>query len=585
MIRFMRQEAFSQSDLVVYFYCDSRRQGSCDAVDALGSLVAQCCIQSEDVPEDLQKAFDEAHATPQSTKPTLKVLQEAITSFGERYDLALVVDALDECEDTNRLCDVLTTIRDQSRSRVFVTSRELPEIQRRLNPFSRLRLDDLGEQMDHDIVLYIQDRLTSERLQRLNPNLKDEIFDSLRGQSAGMFRWTQCQLDTISSMPTGKQIRQALVSLPAGLHETYARILLRIPAGCVEFVRRTLLWLSFSISALTLDEVHEAIAIDLTSEYMDEEDRLNEPQDVLTLCGSLVTISSQGLLSLAHQSVKDYLMSDEIHRNPGTHVFALSKHTGNLELTRFCLAYLRFKEFAKGPCQSAEDYEDRLAKYPLADHAARSWPYYARVCPEIELIEPGLMDFFSPLSRSTFMSWVQILNGDDGRWDSYPPFATSLYYASSFGLAGVVKLLIADGARLDAPGSRFGGTAVHGAVLRGHLDVVKLLLNAGADLNRADSNGLAPFQTALMRGDPEMIDGLLDWGAGEHELSGRAPTHSAVQWNLETETAPASDSNQNATDDDGKSDLDSSTLSELRSGLYSSIVVGVESAGTPLARP
>lgn len=373
--------------------------------------------------------------------------------------------------------------------------------------------------MGHDIELYIQNRLASERLQRLNPNLRDDIFDSLRGQSAGMFRWTQCQLDTISSMPTGKHIRQALVSLPAGLHETYARILLRIPAGCVEFVRRTLLWLSFSISAMTLEEVHEAIAIDLTSECMDEEDRLNEPQDVLTLCGSLVTISTQGLLSLAHQSVKDYLMSDEIRGSPGTSVFALSKDTGNLELTRFCLAYLRFKEFAKGPCPSAEDYEDRLANYPLADHAARSWPYYARACPEIEAIEPGMIDFFSPLSRSTFMSWVQILNSDDGQWDSYPPFATSLYYASSFGLAGVVKVLIADGAQLDAPGSRFGGTAIHGAILRGHLDVVKLLLNAGADPNKADFNGLAPFHTALMRGDPEMIDELLGRGAEEGQPS------------------------------------------------------------------
>lgn len=519
MISLVQQKACTQSDLVAYFYCDSRRQGSCDAVDALGSLVAQCCIQSKEVPEDLQKAFDEAHATPQSTKPTPKVLQEAITFFGKRYDVILVVDALDECEDTNRLCDILTVIRDQSRSRVFVTSRELPEIQRRLDSFSRLRLDDLGEQMGHDIELYIQNRLASERLQRLNPNLRDDILDSLRGQSAGMFRWTHCQLDTISSMPTGKQIRQALVSLPAGLHETYARILLRIPAGCVEFVRRTLLWLSFSISAMTLEEVHEAIAIDLTSECMDEEDRLNEPQDVLTLCGSLVTISAQGLLSLAHQSVKDYLVSDEIRKSPGTNVFALSRDTGNLELTRFCLAYLRFKEFAKGPCQSAEDYEDRLANYPLADHAARSWPYYARACPEIEAIEPGMMNFFSPPSRSTFMSWVQILNGDDGQWNSYPPFATSLYYASSFGLAGVVKLLIADGAQLDAPGSRFGGTAIHGAILRGHLDVVKLLLNAGADPNKADFNGLAPFHTALMRGDPEMIDELLGRGAEEGQPS------------------------------------------------------------------
>lgn len=95
---------------------------------------------------------------------------------------------------------VLTAIRHQSRSRVFVTISELPEIQRRSDFCSRLRLDDPGEQMDHGIDSYFQDRLTCKRLQRLSAHLRDDAFDSLRGQSAGMSKGVRCQLDTISSM-------------------------------------------------------------------------------------------------------------------------------------------------------------------------------------------------------------------------------------------------------------------------------------------------------------------------------------------------------------------------------------------------
>ncbi len=68
------------------------------------------------------------------------------------------------------------------------------------------------------------------------------------------------------------------------------------------------------------------------------------------------------------------------------------------------------------------------------------------------------------------MSWVQDLNADYSfKYNLYPQHATSLYYAASFCLDHIVNALIENGAVLDAPGSRFGGTALHGAVLRCHV--------------------------------------------------------------------------------------------------------------------
>jgi len=114
------------------------------------------------------------------------------------------------------------------------------------------------------------------------------------------------------------------------------------------------------------------------------------------------------------------------------------------------------------------------------------------------------------------MSWIQVLNSS---WifkaNKYPRHATTLCYASSFGLDCVVEDLLRKGADVDSPGSRFGGTALHGATLREHTTIMKLLLEAGADPSEADFNQVAPLHTAARIGNAEVISLLLEYGAAK----------------------------------------------------------------------
>jgi ankyrin repeat protein len=88
-----------------------------------------------------------------------------------------------------------------------------------------------------------------------------------------------------------------------------------------------------------------------------------------------------------------------------------------------------------------------------------------------------------------------------------------LYYAACFGLLDMVKYLIDHGADLDAPGSRYGGTALHGAVLRHHIPVVEALLEAGALARQADFHLITPLHTAAAHGQVEIVKLLLQYGA------------------------------------------------------------------------
>jgi hypothetical protein len=128
-------------------------------------------------------------------------------------------------------------------------------------------------------------------------------------------------------------IRKALRDLPKTLDDTYARLFLEIDDGYREEARVALLWLAFSDRPLLLTELAEAIVINPRSDRpFDPEDRFPDPESVLEIFSSLVSILpndpqgaviGRGRVTLAHFSVKEYLVSDRIREGPAQH-FAIS---------------------------------------------------------------------------------------------------------------------------------------------------------------------------------------------------------------------------------------------------------------------
>jgi hypothetical protein len=339
----------------------------------------------------------------------------------------------------------------------------------------------------------------------------------------------QCQLDQIAKLKTMRDIREALNNLPEGLHETYENILGKVAPGCIDIVRQTLQWLVCDVSTMTLAELHECLAIEEGMDHIDEEAQLSSPMDIYDLCGSLIAITAEGEVILAHLSVKDYLLSDAIKHGKAS-AFALSLPEVNAENSFKCLTYLSFKEFQTGPAPTADDFESRLLAHPFLEHASRWWATYAKNTgySSVEL-QNRVMSFFASSSRPQFMSWLQVicsqvvLRAQDlkrtaikkqkRRFYYYPKHATSLYYAASFGIEHVVKGLLEEGAEIDGTGGRLGATAFHAAALRGHVKVMNILFQKGADPNKVDFINQTALQSAALVNNPEVIKYLLEHGA------------------------------------------------------------------------
>jgi ankyrin repeat protein len=107
---------------------------------------------------------------------------------------------------------------------------------------------------------------------------------------------------------------------------------------------------------------------------------------------------------------------------------------------------------------------------------------------------------------------------------------TPLIEAAANGHMEVVKLLIENGADVNLKGEAWYGP-LHAAAAKGHLEVVKILLENGADVNIFHHN--KPLHNAAMNGHIEVARILLAHGAdinakGTDEA---APLHTAVSNN------------------------------------------------------
>lgn len=127
---------------------------------------------------------------------------------------------------------------------------------------------------------------------------------------------------------------------------------------------------------------------------------------------------------------------------------------------------------------------------------------------------------------------VEVNDVDLSKYDNNKHFNPIIYAASYSGNKELVQYLIDKGADPNAKTSG-NETALHRAARGGHLDVVKLLVAYGADLNIIynANGGLSPLSRAAESGNLEVVKYLVEKGADvnyTNESSGSSPLRSAA---------------------------------------------------------
>ncbi|KAH9035775.1 hypothetical protein EDB85DRAFT_2212481 [Lactarius pseudohatsudake] len=547
---------------MAYFYFDFRDLDKQHIRNLLPSLLIQLSAQSDrrrDILSQLYLAHDNGEKKPRVGVMT-QCLRDMLTIPDQR-PIYIILDALDECPNSSGIPSpreqVVGLVKDLANLRpphlhICVTSRPEFDIRATLEPLAlqSVSLHDQSGQKK-DIVDYIHFVVYSDSetmMKKWREGDKKMVVEALSEKADGMFRWVFCQLETLRQcLP--QSVRRTLNELPESLDGTYERVMMGIKKANQVHAYRMLQCLTVAARPLSVAELAELLAFNFDVEK-DGIPELNSDwrwedheQAVLSTCSSLIAVvPGQGspVVQFSHFSVKEFLMSDRLAMSTGDiSQYHISLEDAHTVLARACLGVLlRDPDVTNGA--------DRAA--PLVQYAAEHWVTHARVENVASRVRNGMGQLFD-LDQPYFEAWVKLHDFDDDDDDYSPdpdivdlkPGARPLYYAALCGLLRKysrwlswdrVTLCVICG---SSPGcvdvrDRVNDTALQWASQRGHCDVVKCLLNHGADVNLRDDFQNTPLALAARCWHMDVVRVLLEHGADVHsrDKQGQTPLHDVV---------------------------------------------------------
>jgi cytohesin len=141
----------------------------------------------------------------------------------------------------------------------------------------------------------------------------------------------------------------------------------------------------------------------------------------------------------------------------------------------------------------------------------------------------------------------------------------------------LVSDLIALGANVNVQDEKYGETPLHRAASRGRVEILQMLIGAGAKLNVQDKGGWTPFHWAASNGRVEVLRVLIDAGADLdlQDKEGRTALHWAARdWTVEPKL--------NVQDEDDYTPLHNVEVTRMLIGAGVKLNVQDEDGETPL---
>ena len=298
-----------------------------------------------------------------------------------------------------------------------------------------------------------------------------------------------------------------LESLPREITDVYKGILERSSA---HLVSPTFSWIFHANERLRMEALQEALNVDPDGNDLDP--TVAPPPRILAACPSLVEESS-GYVGFTHRTVYQFLKDTKPKE------LLSASH-----LAKALLIYLSYEIF-KTSCQNEAELEERMKHNTLCGYAARWWPEYVRgEGEENNEVQALIASIFEcpEHTRSVLQMAYSTVNVPPGNC-LLAHFATfhgleftcaQLFLPERFGHVEAILNHEFSAEMLGNVSSRdgYGETPLHIAARQGHVQIVKILLEANADINAKSrySGDMTPIHLAISNGHTEVVEMLLN---------------------------------------------------------------------------
>lgn len=584
---------------LIYFFCDHQDPRRNSAKSVLRGLLYHIINQGASIPEKVaMRLSDPTHAQKLvSDFAALWSLFESVVDHKPLGPIHCMIDAIDECdEEITELIPKLYGLftpnesTDEPSFKLIITSRQSPN-DVGINPFPHPHLvlkPSTGDSIGDDVDMFITTRVNELASQKEFPSkLTNDVVKAMKTQAEGTFLWAALVIEDLKKKKT-IEIREALGSLPKGLPQLYTGMLLQIDESRRQKVAFILRWVVGSVKILSFNELEGILRYKFP--YDPCLDAYRTTREYIEICGFFI-YEEKGQIRLVHQTVADFLLRGDAKSSSELLPFSFTESEMHTEIADFCLSYLQAGGFKDGafhinlskhvwetpvtysdPSPEISDDLSRIRDFPLLPYAAMIWPQHARKAGQgaiklLELPAPpithsqisrvwletywvrqfepaptcfSLLHLAAFLGLSNLMERLLIRNklgqpvGMDISVNARDGYArTPLWYAATNGHLEMVQMLLQHGADTESmdyiePGDR--DTPLLKAVKTNQAQVALYLIENGADVHAIDKYRSTPLHESALQRNEVIIRCLLEKGADVRfqDAGGRTPLHSAA---------------------------------------------------------
>ncbi|KAL7944948.1 ankyrin repeat-containing domain protein [Trichoderma barbatum] len=431
-----------------------------------------------------------------------------------------VIDALDEMNLGNdQFLHELAKFASWQplKIRMIITSRPVPAVEIPLRPYLTVQVRLEEQLVDQDIAVYVQRLLTESDI---SENDQNKIQQAILEKASGIFLYAKLVMEQV--METDANIEHILGTLPSNLNVMYTNLLKEHSqrSGIPPHVQLLVLqWVTHANRPLRLLEMSEMLSV---THQLDGISELKEVKDVVrAICGSLLEILPDETVSVVHHSLTEFLKGSTrsiTQEELADEYSLLDSGTTHLRLALACLSYLDagcLDSYEVDKTKLRQDFwkprrlDQKLRlEHPFAEYAAFNWHIHISKAGSMATNQPELNKLLhSFFQGNRLLAWLSL------EWPSCEIDGISpLHIAAYFGLTDYIREL------LERPNTNVNvvnenaETPIYWAAYNGNDEVVRLLLQHGAESNKYNDDGLTPLHEAAKRNHAAAAQALLASG-------------------------------------------------------------------------
>lgn len=277
---------------------------------SLGALLRSLAFQiAEQIPEYKRVLLNLSNDGMRLEKTDARsIWQKLFVSTLFRLDLTTplywILDALDESDSSQSLFELLSKVSSSRTSvRIIMISRcnvVLSSAFSRLAGSVSLDIIPMDDNLG-DIRLYVENEM---QYMHGSVEFHSRVSHKILERAAQNFLWVHLAMSEILQCHTQDDIERVLEELPPGMEPLYHRMEINVArsnkSSDIELAKRILSWTICSRRSLTIKEMAEALKPDFSA-------ILDLKHTISQVCGQFIVVDSKGLVSMIHQTAREYL--------------------------------------------------------------------------------------------------------------------------------------------------------------------------------------------------------------------------------------------------------------------------------------